>query len=113
MQNEIYAVKITDAETKATIRSVYDDYQTLLEPHGSVGWTGLQKYLAGHGESPEQLCVTLETAHPAKFPETIREILGIEPERPKGLEGLEDKEESFVSMHNDFEAFKTFLTKTY
>ena len=115
MRNDMYAVSISDAETKATIKKAYDDHKLLLEPHGSVGWAGLQKYLAENSDSDtaDQLCISLETAHPAKFPETIREILDIDPELPVSLEGIEDKMENFVTLENSYEAFKDFLKRSY
>ena len=63
--------------------------------------------------APEQLCVSLETAHPAKFPEEIRAILGFDPPLPPSLEGLEAREESFRAMANDYPAFREFLKKHY
>ena len=63
--------------------------------------------------APGQLCISLETAHPAKFPEEIRAILGFDPPLPKSLEGLEDKKETFELMANDYPAFKKFLKKNY
>ncbi len=115
MRKEIYAISVTEEETKSTISKAYGDYNLLLEPHGSVGWAGLQKYLSDKTEDDtlDQLCISLETAHPAKFPETIREILAIEPELPKSLEGIEEKEESYATMDNSYEAFKDFLIKSY
>lgn len=113
IRNDIYAVSITDDETKKTIKDAYDKYNLLLEPHGSVGWAGLQKFLRDNPEydTPEQLCISLETAHPAKFPEQIREILHLDPELPPSLEGIEDKEESFDTIDNNYQAFKNYLIK--
>jgi threonine synthase len=115
MRKEMYAVSVNEEETRSTISRAYGDYSLLLEPHGSVGWAGLQKYLTDHKEddTPDQLCISLETAHPAKFPETIREILNIEPDLPESLEGIEEKEESYVTMDNSYDAFKDFLKRSY
>ena len=42
----MYAVSINDADTEAMIISdAYKEHCLLLEPHGSVGWAGLQRYL--------------------------------------------------------------------
>jgi threonine synthase len=112
MHREIFAVSVTDNETRHTIRSAYEQHGLLLEPHGAVGWAGLQKYLQAEPE-PGQLCVSLETAHPAKFPEEIRAILGFDPPLPPSLEGLEAKAESFAAMANDFPAFKELLKNHY
>ncbi len=115
LRKEIFSVGVNDKETRVTIKEAYETHKLLLEPHGSVGWQGLLKYL-GHNkedDNPEQVCVSLETAHPAKFPEEIRDILSIDPVLPPSLEGIEEKKEYFVKMENDFNEFKTFLKDNY
>ncbi|MCU0235660.1 MAG: threonine synthase [Acidobacteria bacterium] len=112
LRRDIFAVSITEAETRQAIRSAYERLGLLLEPHGAVGWAGLQKYLQEE-PAPGQLCVSLETAHPAKFPEEIRSILGFDPPLPPSLEGLEAREESFATLASDYPAFKEFLQKKY
>ena len=113
IREDMYAVSITDAETEAMISSAYKKYGLLLEPHGSVGWAGLQHYLRDAGDDIDQLCISLETAHPAKFPEKIREILSFDPELPPSLQGLEEKEESYEHLPTDYNAFKDFLRDNY
>jgi threonine synthase len=115
IRQEIYAVSVTDAETRQTIRSAWENNKLLLEPHGAVGWHGLEVFMKNYPEfeTPGQLCVSLETAHPAKFPEQIREILNFDPDLPSSLQGLEEKPEKFESMDNDYEAFKHYLKNKY
>jgi threonine synthase len=113
MRRDIFAVAISEAETRQTIRSAFEQQRLLLEPHGAVGWAGLQKYLQRERQAPDQLCVALETAHPAKFPEEIRTILGFDPPLPPSLQGIEDREESFALMAADYPQFKDFLKKHY
>ncbi len=115
LKNEMYAVSISDLETRNTIKNVFDRHKILLEPHGAVGWAGLQHYINENpGEiNSSQLTVTLETAHPAKFPKEISEILGIEPVLPLNLSNLDDKEEKMVMMNNSYKEFKEFLKKEY
>lgn len=113
IREDMYAISISDIETEATIKSAYKEYGLLLEPHGSVGWAGLQHYLREEKEGRDQLCVSLETAHPAKFPEKIREILSFDPELPPSLQGLEEKEESYEHLPTDYPAFKDFLRSNY
>jgi len=113
IRNDMYALSISDEETKATIKGAYQDHKILLEPHGAVAWAGLSRYLEEHRENDHQACFSLETAHPAKFPREIREILSIDPELPPSLEGLDEKKEFFEKMGNDYEEFKNYLTKNY
>ena len=112
---DIYSTSITDKETRMMIAEAYRKYQLLLEPHGSVGWAGLQRFLQKHPEfdAEEQLCISLETAHPAKFPEQIIDILDFDPKLPPSLEGLEEREESYDKVLNSYEEFKKYLIKNY
>ena len=111
MRRDIFAVSVSEAETRQTIRSAFEQHRLLLEPHGAVGWAGLQKYLLQAEPAPEQLCVSLETAHPAKFPEEIRAILGFDPPLPPSLEGIEAREESFAVMANDYPEIQGIFKK--
>ena len=115
MRKELYSVSIDDATTRQTIRDAWEKHNVLLEPHGAVGWAGLQRYLAEEGGSlhKDQLFISLETAHPAKFPEEITRLLGFDPEMPPSLQGLEEKEEKFEKMENDYTAFKEYLERNY
>ena len=115
LRNEIYSVSISDIQTKNTIGEVYSQYHVLLEPHGAVGWAGLMEYLKVHPEDdvPNQLFISLETAHPAKFPKEIQNILGIDPPLPLSLQGLELKPEIYNKIENDYGAFKDFLVRSF
>jgi threonine synthase len=115
IQKDIYSISISDQETKQMIAAAWQKHNLLLEPHGAVGWAGLQKFLQDKPEfdKPEQLFVSLETAHPAKFPSQIKEIIGIDPELPPSLHGLEQKKENYVEIENNYESFKNFLIKRY
>ncbi len=55
--------------------------------------------------------VVLETAHPAKFEETIREALGREPVRPADLAGIENLPQRVVVMAPDVETVKRYIAE--
>ena len=113
MRKEIFSTSINDDTTKQTIKEAFDKHNVVLEPHGAVGWKGLELYLNEHETNKDQLCVSLETAHPAKFPEKIIEILGFDPELPESLKGLDDKHEHFDKMKNNYQEFKKYLKEKY
>lgn len=115
MRKDIFSVSINDKQTRKTIKKAYERHGVLLEPHGAVGWAGLWKFLDKEGKQhPEdQLYVSLETAHPAKFPEEINKILGFDPELPPSLEGLEGKKEEYDYLENNYKAFKEYLLIKY
>jgi threonine synthase len=107
MRKQIYSVSISDRETKKTIKRIYDQYRMLLEPHGAVGWRGLEVYLELFGDVP--LCVSLETAHPAKFPDEIRELLGINPDLPQSMKNIDERSGEPVLLSNDYGEFRKYL----
>ncbi len=115
LRHDMEAVSVNDNETRQTIKQAWEQYQLLLEPHGAVGWKGLHKYLDEYDEdiNQDQLCVSLETAHPAKFPAEINEILGFDPELPESLKNLENKKEKYDNISNDYNLFKKYLLKNY
>jgi threonine synthase len=115
MRNEIFSVSISDIQTRNTIGEVYSQYHLLLEPHGAVGWAGMMEFLKAHPENdvPNQLFVSLETAHPAKFPKEIQEILAFDPPLPPSLQGLESKGETYEKIENDYHSFKEYLLRTF
>ena len=81
MHQDFWSISISDDQTRDTIKQVYEEYSLVLEPHGAVAWAGLQAYLA---DQPSELpCIAFETADPAKFPDQIRELIGIDPPLPE------------------------------
>ncbi len=113
MRAEMYSISVDDPTTRETIKSVYNRYGVITEPHGAVGWKGLESYLDGHGNDPDKLYVSVETAHPAKFPEEVKKAISVDPELPPSLQGLEDKEEVFDRLIPTFENFKHYLKRHY
>jgi len=115
MRRDMYAVSVNDEETRQTIKEAWKSCKLMLEPHGAVAWRGLHKNFDLHREdaSPLQLNVCLETAHPAKFPGEIKEILGIDPELPESMQDLDRREETFYSINNDYSEFKQYLSENY
>ncbi len=108
MQRDMFSLSITDSETRATIVAAYKRYHVLLEPHGAVGWAALERFSA---EKEPRLAIAIETAHPAKFPEEIQHLLGIDPEPPPALAGLDTKPESYLTGPADYTWFKELLKK--
>jgi threonine synthase len=113
MRKDLWSISISDTQTRQTISNAYRQYGTLFEPHGAVGWAGLMEYLRSKPEfnTTDQLCISLETAHPAKFPEEIEKILSIVPTLPSSLEGIDSQSEFVTNLEHDYQAFKEYLLK--
>jgi threonine synthase len=113
MRQDFFAVSITDDATKATIADIFKKYNIILEPHGAIAWKGIDDYFQVNKyiNSEKQLCVSLETAHPAKFSDEIREILNVDPLLPSSLAGIEERTENVFSLDNKYESLREFILK--
>jgi threonine synthase len=113
MREDLFAVSVTDNETKAVIADLYKQYNILLEPHGAIAWNGINDYFKYYRNfnSDKQLCISLETAHPAKFPEELRQIINFDPQLPASLAGITRKTENYLQMENNYHLLREFILK--
>jgi threonine synthase len=111
MRSELYGVSVSDAITKVTISDVHRKFNTILEPHGAVAWKGIEEYIrSGRGSAAgKKLFISLETAHPAKFPDELKQIIGRDPDLPNTLSGLTGKKEDYISIENNYENLKDII----
>ncbi|NLA48333.1 MAG: threonine synthase [Bacteroidales bacterium] len=113
MRKDFHGISISDNSTRETIASCYRNHGVLLEPHGAVAWKGLDHYLreASREEMNRTVYISLETAHPAKFPGEIERILNYTPAGHPSLENLEELEEDYTRMENDYGSFIQYIFK--
>ena len=111
MKKELWAISIGEEETRQTIISAWEKYNLLLEPHGAVGWAGLEHYI--EEKDPNELMVSVETAHPAKFPEEIEELLSFSPSIPKSIAEIEHKKEDYFNIKNNYKVFQKLLIEKF
>jgi threonine synthase len=115
MRRDFFAVSVTDEETRQTISDCYKKRGLILEPHGAVAWHALEEYLSQNHylNKPYPLCVSIETAHPSKFPDEIFQILNITPPLHPSLYELKDKSEEYVTIENNYNSLKEYLINNY
>ena len=94
----------TDNETKAAINELYLEHNYIADPHGAVGYLGLNKYL----ENMEMQGIFLETAHPVKFLDVVEPIIGETIALPPQIEAVITKEKKAFTIEN-YEELKQFL----
>lgn len=106
VKNAVSSFSITDEETKATLKEIFDTCNYLLDPHGAVAYAGLERYLQQHvGEKG----IILETAHPVKFYDVVEPITGQKVETPESIKGLLNKKKERMKMKPDYNSFKEYL----
>jgi threonine synthase len=62
MRRDLYAVSISDDETRAAIKDAHERYGVIMEPHGAVAWAGLERFLGEHPDLADVPAVSIETA---------------------------------------------------
>ena len=103
---EISGEAYTDEQIRETVQAVYNETGYLLDPHGACGYRALAEQLQS-GETG----VFLETAHPAKFLQTVESIIGVEVQIPEKLQAFMKGKKESVPMEKDFASFKSYLMK--
>ena len=98
------ASRATDHDTLATIRSVYEDFDMLIDPHTAVG-VKVAREFAEEGIP----MLTMATAHPAKFPDAVERATGVRPGLPEHLSNLFDLPEFTVQLPNDLATVEAFV----
>lgn len=93
------STRMDDAEIAKTISEVYRVYNYTADPHTACGFKDLDKL---------ETAVVLSTAHPAKFPDVVKECTGVEPTHPS-LEALKSKEIRKFSVAPDEASIKAFI----
>lgn len=97
-----------DLQTIVKIKEIKQKYNYTIDPHGAVGLLALEQYIAE--EKLENYSgVVLETAHPAKFKDTVDRALDINIDIPEALQKSINKEKKSVLLSNEYSAFKEFL----
>ena len=94
----------TDEQIAATMRDCYARTGYILDPHGACGYRALKEQLL-----PGEVGIFLETAHPAKFKDTVDRILGIDLPIPEKLQAFMRGQKQSIAMPKDFDSFKRFL----
>ena len=81
IRNGFDSVAVSDAETKTAIRGTFEQQDGyLLDPHTAVAVVAANSLKETFSSDLKIVC--LATAHPAKFPDIIRECLGDETDLP-------------------------------
>ena len=99
MGEKVRGGSISDAETIRSMREVHDRTGYLADPHTAVGLSIVERLrTAGKLDGP---VIVMSTAHPAKFPDTCAEAVGVPPEEPTRLAMLRDLPSDSMAVEAD------------
>lgn len=105
IRKDVKGFRYSDQQISETLKQVYEQCGYLLDPHGACGYRALEEYL-----TDGQVGIFLETAHPAKFTETVESIIGKgNVELPEKLAAFMKGKKQSLEMTKEFDDFKTYL----
>ena len=103
---QISGATYTDEQIAQSMQQCFNTTKYILDPHGACGYQALKESL-----QDGEIGIFCETAHPAKFKDTVENIIKTEVEIPERLADFMKGEKQSVLMPNDFNTFKDFLLK--
>lgn len=99
--------RLSDEETVAVIKDVYENTEYLLDPHTAIGVQAARK--TRRDTSTPMIC--LATAHPAKFPEAVKQAVAEgDPALPHHMRDLLARDERYQVLANDLSSLKSFIS---
>lgn len=101
---EISGARYDDQQIRETVYRTYNEKNYLLDPHGACGYRALEE-----GLKPGESGIFLETAHPAKFKDTVESILGESIVVPERLQAFMQASKKSIPLSAGFADFKAYL----
>jgi len=104
---EMIGTTYSDDQIRETLYAVYKNTGYLMDPHGAVGYRALHELLK-EGETG----IFLETAHPAKFTETVEQIIGIgNVPMPQKLKNFMSGVKLSIEFSSKYDSFREYLNE--
>ena len=104
--SEFVAKRCSDLETMDMIKTCYGETGILIDPHTAVAMHGAMDIMA---QDPTVPMVVLACAHPAKFPQAIKQAIGKEPPEDPRLAAIMSKAEHYTPIANDVAKVVSFV----
>lgn len=105
-RQDFYAHRGSDLDTLAMMKQCHQATGIVIDPHTAVGMLAAQKEMEHDPATP---MVMLACAHPAKFPEAVRQATGIDPVMPSGLDIIRRKAEHLTVLPHDTGKIQDFI----
>jgi len=107
LQQKMSSYSYTDQQTVAAMEQVWKEQHYMLDPHGAVGYLGLQQYLQ---HNPGKATgIFLETAHPVKFADTAPKDLQKAITIPERVQNLYKLQKQAVLLPAEYGALKEWM----
>lgn len=105
ISGDISGFRYMDEDVRKVVKETFETKGYLLDPHGAIGYMALKRYLDKfQGEG-----IFLETAHPAKFLDTVEPIIEKKIEIPARLQKFIEGESHTQMLSGNYDDFKNYL----
>ena len=106
INQDFLSARMSETETLDIIKSVYQEFNIVLDPHTAIGYGAFDKHnLNGNN-------IVLATAHPCKFPDAIQSAINIKAELPNELQFILNEKENYDILENDIEKVKEMISNS-
>ena len=106
LKKSFSSYSFSDDDTKIMMKSIYNKFNYVSEPHGAIGYLGLKEY----GLKSNEFGIFLETAHPVKFLDVVEDTLSVDVEIPPQIKAVMSKSKVALSISN-YQELKMFLNR--
>ena len=106
LTSHIEGFTFTDEEIRNIISKVFQKTGYVCDPHGATGYQAAKTYMKSHKNATG---IFLETAHPAKFLETVQPLIGHPCRIPERLAAFSKREKQSIEISRDFQDFREYL----
>lgn len=106
IRKDISGARYNDDQINAAMKACYQETGYILDPHGACGYLALED-----GLKSDEVGIFLETAHPAKFLETVENSIGKKVAIPEKLQAFMKGTKQSIELSKEFSEFKKFLMK--
>ena len=104
MRDVFSSYSVSQDEVKEIIHNFYNNYNIVIDPHTAIGLGSANK-----SEDEFDIKVSLATAHPAKFSDTVSEIIGSDDFIPPKVKTMMELDDNYFILENNAIMVKEFL----
>tara|TARA_Y100000817_G_scaffold63502_1_gene47712 strand:- start:930 stop:2324 length:1395 start_codon:yes stop_codon:yes gene_type:complete len=95
---------IHSSEVHFIIKKYMENFNIVLDPHTAVAIGASERNSSNH-----DISITLSTAHPAKFKDTVSHIINNDEFVPDHITNMMKKDDNLVILDNNIDIIKTYL----
>lgn len=95
LKSNLSSYSFTDKDTLEAMKLLYEKYGYIADPHGAIGYLAAKAYQKNH---PSSHTVFLETAHPTKFLDVVKQVIPNDIELPPQIQSVMGKDKKSIQI---------------